>query len=159
MLFRQMRICVPKKINRAFIERARAAFPKETLGYLLGRTDENMTLQVEEIYFPENIDKHTSTGGVDVQHRWFQAARKRARQIKGIILGDIHSHPYTTHELLVRRLSPDCSPSECDLERYKVGLVQGICLMRESKNGNIRIRTKYWGPVVPVAEVVKKEDI
>jgi proteasome lid subunit RPN8/RPN11 len=155
MLFNQMRICVPRKVTQDFLRRAKAAFPNETLGYLIGRTDENMTLRVEEIFYPSDLEQHQQKDAVQVQWRWFREARRRAKQLKATVLGDLHSHPYTSEEILVWKRSPDCSPSEGDLERTKPGLIMGICLIKQSANGALRTRLKYWGPTIRVAEVVK----
>jgi proteasome lid subunit RPN8/RPN11 len=155
MTFNQMRIYVPRKVTQDFLARARAAFPKETLGYLIGRADENMTLRVEEIFYPSDLEQHQRTDQVDVMPRWFKEARRRAKQLKAIVLGDLHSHPYTSEEILVWKRSPDCSPSEADFERSRPGLIMGICLIKQSANGALRTRLKWWGPTVRVAEVVE----
>lgn len=157
MLFRQIRICVPPKISAEFVRRAKVAFPRETLGYFIGRTDENMTLKVEEIFYPSDLEEKQKTDQVDVPYRWFKEARRRAKQIKATVLGDIHSHPYTATELLVWKRQPDCSPSEGDLDRSRLGLVQAICLIKETKTGQLRVSTRYWGPMVPIAEVVENK--
>lgn len=157
MLFRQIRICVPPKISAEFVRRAKEAFPKETLGYFIGRTDENMTIKVEEIYYPLDVDAMAQTDKVDVPHRWFREARRRAKQLKASVLGDIHSHPYTSTELLVWKRQPDCSPSESDWDRARLGLVQAVCLIQEGSTGKLRAKTRYWGPLVPLAEVVEKK--
>lgn len=158
MLFRQMRIRMSSRVRRIFIARVKKNFPCEALGYLIGRTDENYTLHVEEIFFPEDLDSKCTPMYVDVQHSWIRAARRRARQLKAMVLGDIHSHPYTQEELILRKLSPDCSPSEGDLLRSSPGLVAGICLVKQCRDGKLRSRIKYWGPMVPVREVLSKAD-
>lgn len=154
MLFNQMRIYVPRKVTQEFIVRAKVAFPKETLGYLIGRADENLTLRVEEIYYPTDLEQHQGKNQVDVQWRWFREARRRARQLKAAVLGDLHSHPYTSEEILVWKRSPDCSPSEGDWERTKPGYIMGICRIKQSSNGALRTRLRWWGPTVKVTEVV-----
>lgn len=152
-LFNQMRLLVPRKVNQGFIARAKAAFPKETLGYLIGRTNKNGTLQVEEIYYPSDLEQHQQDDAVNVQWRWFREARRRAKQLKATVLGDVHSHPYTSEEILVWKRQPDCSPSEGDLERTKPGLLMGICLIKQSSNGALRTRLRWWGPTIKVSEV------
>lgn len=155
MIFRQMRICVPASITKEFNASVRAAFPKETLAYLIGRQEDNQTLHVESLFFPPGVLEHATGSMIDVQPSWFRLARRAARIAGQTVIGDIHSHPYTLAELAARKVRPDCSPSECDLERSKIGLVAGICLAVEQSNGKVRLRTRYWGPMVPIAEVVK----
>lgn len=155
MIFARLKICVPDRLSRAFNKKVRASFPKETLGYLIGRVDENGTARVDEIFFPKDVDEKSTTGLVNVQGRWFREARSYAKKAKAIVLGDIHSHPYTAEEIMARKpIGPDCSPSECDLTRVKPGFISGIVLVMESPSGRLRVRTKYWGPVVPCTEVV-----
>lgn len=156
MLFRQMRIKTPARVRRTFIDRVRANFPCEALGYLIGRTDEQYTLNVEEIFFPHDLDEHCTPTQVNVRHSWLRDARRRARQLKAIVLGDIHSHPYTQEELSRYKIAPDCSPSEGDLARSSLGLIAGICLVKQGADGKLRTRIKYWGPMVPIREVVGK---
>ena len=156
MLFRQMRIRMTQRVRRTFIARVKANFPCEALGYMIGRTDENYTLQVEEIFFPHDLDAACTPSQVNVKHSWLRHARRRARQLKAIVLGDIHSHPYTQEELARYKISPDCSPSEGDLARSSLGLVAGICLVKQGVDGKLRTRIKFWGPMVPVSEVVGK---
>lgn len=158
MLFRQMRIRMSSRVRRIFIARVKKNFPCEALGYLIGRTDENYTLQVEEIFFPVDLDSKCTPSQVNVQHSWLRDARRRARELKAIVLGDIHSHPYTQEELARYKISPDCSPSEGDLARSSIGLVAGICLVKQGSDGKLRTRIKYWGPMVPVREVLSKAD-
>lgn len=154
------KICVPARLTRSFLKRVKSSFPVEALGYLIGRIDENGTAQVEEIYLPKDLDKQSTTGEVTVTHNWFREARARAKSIKGIVLGDIHSHPYTRLEMIARKSitkSPlDCSPSESDLTRVKPGGISGIVLVTEGPSGMLRTRTRYWGPVVACQEVVGK---
>lgn len=155
MIFNQMRIHVPKKVTELFLKKVKAAFPKETLGYLIGRADENMTYCIEEIFYPSDLETHQQKDHVDIQLRWFREARRRAKQLKSTVLGDVHSHPYSAEEILVWKRSPDCSPSEGDLERYKPGLIMGICLVKETANGALRTRLRWWGPTIRISEVVK----
>lgn len=161
MLFApKYKICVSDRLTRAFNKRVKASFPNETLGYLIGRVDENGTAHVEEIFLPKDVEENSTTTTINVQDSWWRAARLRARKIKGMVLGDIHSHPYTAQEMMARktitRLPLDCSPSESDLTRNRPGSISGIVLVTEGPSGRLRTRTRYWGPVSACQEVVKQ---
>lgn len=153
MLYNPLKVHVPSKLEADFVSRAKRAFPKEVLAYLIGHADENHTLDVKEIMYPADVDLHTTRDAVDVQWRWVREARRRAKAINGMVVGDIHSHPYTATELHGRR--PDCSPSENDLTRAKPGEIQGICTISQGKDGRLRARVRYWGIIRPAMEVVK----
>ena len=148
---------VPEKIIRDFQAGAKAAFPREYYGVLLG-VDCGTKIELVDIYVPEDLDKFCTEKYVFFQEEWFVDAAEYGKEVGGTIVGDIHSHPYTKEYLKTVVQPLDCGPSETDLCRFPGwrGLT-GLVIITESKKGRLSSRVFFWGPMIPVEARLKRE--
>jgi hypothetical protein len=154
MIRAHIRLDVGEDVIEEFKDSAKAKFPRETYAILLGRIEVDR-VQVTELYVPADVDKHCHTSAVNVQQCWGAKAKRYAKAVGLVVLGDIHSHPYEAAEMEARRPHlPDASPSEGDLKRSKFGILQGICLVTESNTGKLRSRVRFWGAAIHLVEVI-----
>ena len=151
-------VSVSNEVTAKFKERAKGCFPNETFAYLVGQYVDKDRVSITDIHVPENVDAFCNPAEVDVQGSWLRKARAAARRDGNVLVGDIHSHPYSAKEMAGRAPhKPDTSPSESDLERtFVAGPVMGICLVTESSTGKLRARVRFWAPMVRIIEVVSR---
>lgn len=154
----QLKINVTTEVTDEFTARAKDSFPNETFAYLVGKYVTPDHVEVTKIIVPENVDAHCSPAEVDVQDKWLKAAKRKAKSEGLVVVGDIHSHPYSAAEIAARRPhKPDTSPSESDLERSLcAGPIMAICLVTESKAGRLTARIRFWSPMNRIQEVVSE---
>ncbi len=133
------KVDIPRRLVDEFKKAAKAAFPRETFAYLIGH-EAGTSVGVEELYFPEDLDTHTTEESVNVADHWLIDAKAHARDIEATVLGDIHSHPYKHRR---GHGEPDRSPSESDIDRAWSNLY-GICLVRQDKNGRLRASIRFY---------------
>jgi len=139
-------IQVSERLTKDFKKRAKASFPNETFAYLLGRIEgEGEKIVVDGLYYPQNTEEFCGPNFVYVQDDWIKEAKKEAKNLGMIVLGDIHSHPYKKHAK-----NTDTSPSEADWESMEYGQIMAICVIKQLKNGHLRARTRFWGPMPQV---------
>ena len=165
MLIERVKVVVPVEITNEFKKKAKLVFPNEAFAYLLGHEEDNVVI-VDELFFPKDVDSFCTPGNVHIQWGWGKQAQRRAKKIDGLVLGDIHSHPYTHEELTPppcvcgrdkhSKMKADMAPSEQDWEAFKENKFQlmGLCIITETKNKRLRAKTKFWGPLTPL--VVKE---
>lgn len=140
---------VPDKIIQQFKQQAKAAFPRETFAYLIG-IDAGTSVEVEDLYVPDNVDDHCGYNFVTIQPHWEIEAMEHARDDGRDVLGDIHSHPYTAMDGVTK---PDRAQSEADMDCNATGLC-GICTVVESRSGRLRASVRFWGPTTTVETVI-----
>ena len=141
-----VKVELPSKLVKEFKCEAKKAFPKETLAYILGRINGH-NFDVEELWWPDDINNHTSTDEIRLQPYWAAEAQEHAKEHGLQIIGTIHTHPYKYGEVK----GPDRAPSENDLDSELAcyGLI-GICRVVENKNGHLRTSIRLWSPMLDV---------
>lgn len=149
MYLRSITVEVSRSLVDQFKAVAKEHFPREAFAYLLGR-DAGTLIEIEDLFVPEDLDKHCSDMGFEIQDSWTLAAKAAAKEQGLVIVGDIHSHPFRNGEWS-RRFKPEPTPSVEDID---AGLhcVNAICLVLECKTGRLRSSVRFWGPQVPVKE-------
>jgi proteasome lid subunit RPN8/RPN11 len=130
---------IPRRLVEEFKNAAKRAFPRETFAYLIGH-EAGTSVGIEELYFPDGLEKHTTEAAVNVQPHWLIDAQAHARDIEATVLGDIHSHPFKHRR---GHGEPDRSPSESDIDRAWSNLY-GICLVRQDKNGRLFSSIRFY---------------
>ena len=148
MYLRTIKVCVSRSLLSEFKRKAKAAFPQETFGYLLGR-DAGTVVEVEELYIPLDVDEWCSVNSVTISDEWLPDAKRHAAEHGLKVVGDIHSHPYRHRE--VGKLKPDCSPSAVDIDGG-IQTISAICQVRQCKTGRLVATVRFWGPMFPVEE-------
>jgi hypothetical protein len=136
-----------------FKRAAKAAFPRETYGILIGfdeRSAAQRTIVITEIYIPDGVGKFCKAGIVNVQSEWFCAAEEEARGVGAGLVGDIHSHPWTYREWSAIDGVPGRQRSESDHDAVAWDKIAGICRVYETSTGRLRASVRFWPPVVPV---------
>ena len=148
MNLRPIQLEVQKSVVEKFKRAAKEAFPLETFAYLLGR-DAGTSVEIEDIFIPNNVLECVTTTSVLIDDSWLPAARKEARDLGLTVVGDIHSHPFRYGEEGDLRLHS--APSAIDMENGLKG-INGICAVVQSKSGRLRSRVTFWGPMCEVRE-------
>jgi len=142
-----IKLVIPPRIERMVKRAAKAAFPKETFGLLIG-TITGDTLHFDELHIPEDVLQYSGNTAVYPQLHWFDEAEEIARESEASIIGWVHSHPYSLKEV-----DGDRSLSERDMDLFQLPIA-GVCTVHETKqkNGKIGLRasTRWWGPTVQV---------
>lgn len=141
-----MIVTVPDSLIKEFHKQAKEHFPFEHFAFLLG-SGENGAITINELFFPSDVEKYCRPSHVLVQAAWYKEARKYCKKTGLSIVADYHSHPYSSKERLL--FKPDASPSELDYETI-AGQVMAICLITECKDGRLRARTEFFGPMPQV---------
>jgi hypothetical protein len=141
---------------KSYKNQAKAFFPKELLGYLLGH-DIGSTIIVSYIWVPE--DQIAAKRWVQISEHFDWEAADLAADEDLQVVGDIHSHPNTNKELRVfRRLKftgMDLSPSQGDWDsRLGCRWITGICGIDQLNGGTLRSSVRFWAPMQRVEEVV-----
>lgn len=150
MRLRTITVRVTRTVVLEFKKAAREAFPCETFAYLLGR-DAGTLVEVEELFFPMDVDEWCTENGVHISPGWLPAAKKEAAHSGLKVVGDIHSHPFKHWEL--GSVLPECAPSEQDLDGGQHHIT-GICRVREFRGGRKVASIRFWGPMFPVVEEI-----
>ena len=145
-MLERLKVTYPRDVEAGFRKRARKAFPNETMAYLLGHLKGDK-IEILYNYFPDDLEKFCAPSYVYVQDRWIVKARKLAKKLGCVLLGDIHSHPYNHGEIKLG-MGRDHSPSEIDLTRRLYGPLQGICLVRQGATGRLSTSLRLWGPMI-----------
>lgn len=148
MQLRPIRIKVSKRFIRDFKHLAKECFPKEAFCYLLG-TDIGDTVEIEDMFVPNDLDEWTTPVETLLSPTWLPAARKKAREHGLVVVGDLHSHPYLKHETVFCK--PEPVPSKTDFE-CGLSQITGICAVWETKSNKLLSTIKFYGPMFPVYE-------
>lgn len=143
----QVIIQVSEQLTKEFNKKAKKSFPNEAFAYLMGHIESEKII-VDDLFYPADVDSFCIPGQVNVQQKWMTEAKRRAKSTNTIILGDIHSHSYNNKQ--VKMYNADTSPSEQDWNSLVDGHIMAICLITELKDGRLRARTKFWGPMPQV---------
>lgn len=154
----KIKLAVAKRLLREFRKGAIKAFPKETCCFLIGSDTEDRLgpiryVEITELWMPEGVERHAKSDRVNFQDHWVIEAAEHAKETGMVVVGDLHTHPYTTEELERYPVYPDCSESERDQDAFRWNKIAGICTVTQSKAGRMRARFRWWGPRV-VVEVV-----
>lgn len=145
---RGITVKVTRKVLDGFKRGAREAFPREKYCYLLGH-EYGDVVQISELYYPEDADKHSTETQVNVRPIWLVEAEEHAKDIGLSVVGDLHSHPYLHEECSAG--TPGRHQSEADLDyapRWQK--IAGICRVTESQTGKLRASIRFWPPIIPV---------
>ena len=146
---------VSKSAIRDFRRAAKLGFPNEVLAYLFGH-DLGHTIIVESIWVPEDQEAATSWVRVHAHFDWEAAQLAVEEDLQ--VIGDIHSHPWSSKEL--KKLDgistgQDRSPSETDWDcRIGTRWITGICQVDQTKTGKLRASERFWAPVQQLEIVV-----
>ncbi len=140
-------LTVPARIEREFKRAAKAAWPSEAFGYLLG-TVAGDHVYIESLYVPDDMAEHCTHNRTEIQPEWLIDAQEAAKEDGLIICGDLHSHPFRYRE--TRGVIQDRVQSEGDLDCPHKWLVAGVCVVQEMRNKRLRASTRFWGPTVEV---------
>jgi hypothetical protein len=146
--YKPVTIQVSEKITEEFKQKAKTSFPNEAFAYLMGHTDEDKIV-VDNLFYPTDVESHCTPQYVHTQHSWRSEAKREAKRNGKQIVGDIHSHPYRYDKTKSGRLS-DTSPSETDWNGVYDGEISAICVVQQIKDGRLRARVKFWGPMPQV---------
>jgi proteasome lid subunit RPN8/RPN11 len=140
---------LPAKVDAAIRRQAREAWPKETIGFLLGRRAGTL-YEVEDLWVPPDIQAcRTSVTLID----WHPAAAAYIAENDELeVLGAWHSHPRPWKSWKGWR--QENTPSAGDHKLGWEGLC-GICAVIEKKNGGLETRLDWFPPSPPVEVIVK----
>lgn len=155
-ILRPITVKFPKRLVAQFKKQAKAAFPHETWAALLGteRVNGSRSMEVCSLFVPESVSKHCKTATIDMQHGWFTEAQEYAQENDIVLLGDIHSHPYTYDILKASHYKLlDRTLSEPDLDYTRWDGLSAIMVVEEYRPFKLRARYRIWGPITPVLVV------
>lgn len=140
----------PKKILTEFKLQAKSAFPKETIAFLCGTIEYDL-LTIQELWVPDNVLKYCDHNTVNIKSEWAVQAIDYAEENDLVVIGTIHSHPFTKEELEFYS-GTGKHQSEADIDSCGLAWQQisGICVVRESKSGRLTSGIRFWGPTVPL---------
>jgi hypothetical protein len=147
---KQINIALPRKIDKLFKDEAKRLFPKECYAIMVGHCDRKGNLAISDLYFPDVYGMASNTDEVNVLPEWWRHAERLAESKDMVLLGDIHSHPFTHKECKIYNASH--APSEADWlgttganPFWREWFVQGICVIRETKAHKLLSSMKFWG--------------
>lgn len=139
----------PRYLKRRFLKEAKALFPNEAYALILGVRLDDGSLEIKDLFIPEDIQKYSTPEFVNVPDEWFRKAHELAFYSNSIVLGDIHSHCYRKNEGIT-----DATPSEGDYRRvaevrkYMMHYysILGILRLVENQDGSIKSRLMMYQP-------------
>jgi len=132
----------PAALKRRWHAAARAAWPREHYGILLGRRiDATSAAVIEEIWSPPDVAEHATDAWIAPRAEWMAEAAHIAEDEGWRVLGDIHTHPYREHEYS-HMLPPDRTMSEGDVRYWAEGALVGITVVW-SYCGRLRASTWF----------------
>jgi hypothetical protein len=137
-----LRIEVRKKALDNFKRRAKLAYPKEILAYLIGEKLGDLYL-VEDMYFPEMVELACAKDAVYYQDWWPEEAKEYAKDHHLEVIGDIHTHPRKFKKW--KGLTSEVTPSEGDYVNGWNGIC-GICAVTELKSKRLKATVAFYGP-------------
>lgn len=154
---RPIRVSYNARALAAFRARAKAAFPSEIWGLLLGHDYGLRVRRVEvaSVWIPDDVLAHCTPNEVREQDHWWIEGAEYARDRELCVVGWIHSHPYTRDEIK-RGMGRDIAPSAVDLTLYRWDKLSAILLLLERRGGLVS-KLAFWGPMVPVRVVEKSK--
>lgn len=138
-------LTVPPRIVRQFKAAAKKAWKRETFAFLLG-TIVGDHAHIDELYFPDDVEDHCTTGAVNIQDHWYVDAAEQAKELEAAVIGTAHSHPYSKGCGSLR----DRAHSETDVDSPVGRMISGICVVKEIRDGGLRASMRFWGPSVAV---------
>lgn len=152
MHLRTIQLEVKRSVINEFKRLSKEVFPREAFAYLLGR-DAGTIVEIEDLFIPLNLLDFSTNLSITIDEGWLPAAKRQAAELGLSVVGDIHSHAWTQHELaMMSPHRPDVQPSVKDLETFHQ--ISGICNVLQMSNGKFRSKIKFWGPMFQVAEKI-----
>lgn len=151
-----LRVNFPRRLAEKFKSEAKKHFKTEEYAILLGEVDPDGTVNIEDIYMPEDRLAASDHTTVPVTGRWFQDAQKLADAQGLHIVGDIHSHCFSAEDYAVG-VVPSHEPSESDwASAYTINqhfartyTVFGICRVY-AKDTKKRATMRFWPVQAPI---------
>lgn len=145
----------PRRIISGFQAVALSRCPKEAYAILFGKIRRS-SARVMDIWYPEDQSRYATSNGTETifgRRTWISSAYAIAESEGLQVIGDIHSHPTKSKELLA-----DPSPSYTDWmlgrgERW----IRAICVVRwnsRSVTERGRFRVAWYPPVSKVRTVL-----
>lgn len=136
---------IPRKVSSSIRLQAKFAYPRETIGFLLGRRAGTL-YEIEDLWTPPQVVSSRVT--VDLTP-WHPAAAHEAAQEEGLeVLGAWHSHPRPWE--LWRGMMSENTPSTGDQRLGWEGIC-GICAVVEPFAGPLKTRLDFYAPNPPVS--------
>jgi len=148
-----LRLDMPRRLEREFKRQAKAVFPRECYGILLG-TVAGDSVVVDEIWIPpvEELRAFATPTEVTTEGvtKWYLDAIERAREEDLTIVGDVHSHPYPWSTYGGQNKDRTQSESDLESQEFSNPLVCGICTISEQarEGGRLRASFRWWGRTI-----------
>lgn len=144
-LWKTVNVEIPGKLSRSIRLQAKGAWPRETIGFLLGRRAGTL-YEVEDLWTPPGIS--SSKVNVDLTPWHPAAAAEIAQNDELELLGAWHSHPRPWE--LWRGMVAENTPSTGDQRLGWEGIC-GICAVIEPFAGPLTTRLDFYAPNPPVS--------
>jgi hypothetical protein len=144
----KVQIEVERWVLDVFRKEAKRLFPREAYAILIGHQVGNL-YAVDDIWIPDDLEKHVTTHSVDIQPYWEIQAHCEAEEDDAAVLGSIHSHPFNFDKCGGEFYGKAAAaPSVGD---WQVGWpgIAGICAIAEQSDGRLKTRTRFYGPATP----------
>jgi len=146
-------IKVPRRLLNKFRTEAKRFFPREACGLFVGMRI-GYSYHVDDIWIPEDLEKHVTDSKINWQTHWETEAHCEAEEMRLAVLGYIHSHPYRFSDPNKGRFvgCAEPAPSEGDWRHGWSG-ISAICVIAEQECGRLLTRTRFYGSATPVGKV------
>lgn len=141
---------LPRSLAEEFKRAAKAAFPREEYGILLGKATRDGIVRPSRLYIPPDTAIFCGESWVSMQDHWWKDAKKLAKAEGLSLLGDLHSHPYPAEYV------PDktAGPSAQDLDgcwyltkkTRRKNPIFGICSVYPTGRG-LDCTFRFWNAV------------
>ena len=136
------KIHISASLLKKIKDSAKAMMPKEDFGILLGTLSEG-DITICDVYFPPDRANHTTENSVPAtaMRVWYRQARKILKKRELLILGDTHSHPFSSLP------EPSAGDLACELVFRYSDLdvpIFGITAVLMTKKGKHRAVANFW---------------
>ena len=145
----KLQVVIDKSVRAEILKAAKESFPSEYLGFLIGHDGAD---EKKAYVFDVHHSDYSSELNAISEGSYYAAladARAYAREVSGMVIGDVHSHPYQYDG---NACSMECAPSETDMQMGMDG-VMAICVVRQNKNKSLSTRLKFYPPFKAIEEV------
>lgn len=147
-----MRVVCYKNVIDKYKKYAKNHYPKELYAFLGGTIYDNY-VEILDFYVPEDIDKFSDEGSVQIQSNWLQDAFSTFAENGLNLVGDLHTHP---------DIEP--SPSETDwenvrnLKKYAKTHIFLMGILYIGKiNGRFRYKLRFWPEIEEMKVKIKQK--